>query len=222
MESYYSDKLSAERLRRVYDIATPRIKQYLEAEIDFVLENISPRDFVLETGCGYGRVLKRLCPEAGTVAGIDTSLNSLRLASREIRDRNLMLFCMDAVMMGFADDIFDLTACIQNGISAFGVAQTSLIKEAIRVTRPGGIVLFSSYSERIWNERLKWFHIQADEGLLGEIDYEKTGDGVIICKDGFRATTLAPTDFQKLTSALNVSCQIIEIDNSSLFCRIIV
>ena len=37
MPGYYSEKLSAERLQKVYRVATPRVKQYLAAEIDYVL-----------------------------------------------------------------------------------------------------------------------------------------------------------------------------------------
>ena len=43
---YYSEKLAAEKLRKVYAIATPRIRQYLDAEIHFVRERIRPT-----TGC---------------------------------------------------------------------------------------------------------------------------------------------------------------------------
>ena len=222
MDSYYSDKLSAEKLRQVYEIATPRIRQYLKAEIDFVLDNILSGDTVLETGCGYGRVIKELCPKARLAVGIDTSFGSIKLATNELHSENCMLFCMDAVSMGFADNVFDVTACIQNGISAFKANQTELIKEAVRVTHPGGIVLFSSYSENFWNDRLEWFKLQSNEGLLGIIDYEKTGQGVIICKDGFKATTVTSDDFLVLTSQLGINAEIIEVDNSSLFCRIIV
>jgi hypothetical protein len=36
-------------------------------------------------------------------------------------------------------------------------------------------MLFSTYCERFWEERLKWFEIQAQHGLIGEIDYHATG-----------------------------------------------
>jgi hypothetical protein len=52
MHGYYSEKLFAERLRKIYQIAPPRIKQYLEAEIDFILGKIKSSDIVLELGCG--------------------------------------------------------------------------------------------------------------------------------------------------------------------------
>ncbi|RLB21785.1 MAG: class I SAM-dependent methyltransferase, partial [Deltaproteobacteria bacterium] len=123
---------------------------------------------------------------------------------------------------GFRKRVFDRVVCIQNGISAFKVEPRRLVLEALRVTRPGGKVLFSSYSPRFWNERLEWFQRQAELGLLGEIDYEATGNGVIVCKDGFRATTFGAEEFLSLVSDLHVSPQITEVDGSSIFCEMTV
>jgi 2-polyprenyl-6-hydroxyphenyl methylase/3-demethylubiquinone-9 3-methyltransferase len=110
--------------------------------------------------------------------------------------------------------------CVQNGISAFGVDPIRLIQEAIRVTKPSGVVLFSSYAEQFWEERLKWFELQASAGLLGPIDYAATGNGVIVCKDGFRAATYGARDFEELLSGLDQDFRIEEVNESSLFCII--
>ena len=127
---------------------------------------------------------------------------------------------MDAVSSGLKDDIFDVVLCIQNGISVFNVDKLSLISESVRVTRPDGLVMFSTYSDKFWPYRLEWFEAQAKEGLLGEIDYEKTGDGIIVCKDGFKATTVSADEFRTLIKRLNLKAEIIEVDESSLFCEI--
>lgn len=221
MQGYYSQKLSAERLRLCYEVAPPRVKRYLEAEIEFVLERITPPALVLELGCGYGRVLQRLLAKAKTVVGIDTSHDSLQLARVMIGDTpSCHLFEMNAIELGFRNGQFDMVICIQNGISAFKVDQRKLIEEAMRVTRSGKKVLFSSYSERFWEDRLEWFRIQSNHGLIGEIDYDTTGDGVIVCKDGFRASTVGPDDFISLTSGFDVVPQTTEVDGSSIFCEI--
>lgn len=219
---YYSKKLSAERLRMAYEIASPRVKQYLNAEIDFVLERIKPGAKVLELGCGYGRVLQRLTTKAGLVTGIDTSLDSLLLARQTPGGMFFLLAVMNAVQTAIKDDRFDLTACLQNGISAFKVDPKDLIAEAVRVTRPGGTSLFSSYAAQFWPDRLEWFRHQADLGLLGEIDEDATGDGVIVCKDGFRATTIGPEDFEALVTELGLAPKITIVDGSSVFCEIMV
>lgn len=223
MKDYYSKKLSAERLRRVYELAPPRVRQYLEAEIQFVLDHIRPQARVLELGCGYGRVLQMLGTKTDRVIGIDTSYDSLIMArTRASNSFSPLLMVMEAAKLGFRDKCFDLVACIQNGICVFKVDQEELIRETLRVIRPGGRALFSSYSERFWHERLNWFQIQAENGLLGEIDEKATKNGVIVCKDGFRATTISPDDFRFLASKLGVTYTITEVDDSSIFCDIAV
>ena len=221
MSGYYAQKLAGERLNRVYEVAPPRVQQYLQAEIQYVTGKIDTGDIVLELGCGTGRIMPQLSFKAGTVVGIDTSRLSLLMGFVFTSEYSNCLFGeMDAVSLAFKDDIFDIVVCIQNGISAFKVNQRRLIEESVRVTKPGGIVLFSTYSEKFWEHRLRWFQIQSDAGLLGEIDYEKTRNGVIVCKDGFQATTLSSERFLSLTSGLPVRTEIIEVDESSLFCEI--
>jgi 2-polyprenyl-6-hydroxyphenyl methylase/3-demethylubiquinone-9 3-methyltransferase len=223
MNGYYDENLAAERLRAVYDLAPARTKAYLEAEIEFVLERVSPRMRVLELGCGYGRVLARLVERARETVGIDTSISSLRMAREYVGGaRRPLLAAMDAAATGFADRAFDLTICIQNGISAFHVDRAGLFKEAMRVTRSGGKVLFSSYAADFWKDRLEWFEIQSARGFIGPIDREATRDGVIVCTDGFRATTVTAEEFRALAAALGLEPLISEVDRSSLFCEVVV
>lgn len=222
MSDYYSRNLSAERLELCYKLAPPRIIRYLNAEIDFVKEKLNAEDFVLELGCGYGRVLKRIQPGRKHLFGIDNASNTLFYGrSSYIHSGSCFLSTMDAFSLGFKSGVFDTVFCIQNGISAFGKDPELLIKEAVRVTKNGGRILFSSYSDKVWNHRLQWFKIQADNHLIGEIDYNLTGNGTIVCKDGFRATTFNIEQFRMLTDKITGSVFFYEIDNSSIFCEII-
>ena len=188
MQGYYSARLSGDRLRKCYELAPPRVKQYLEAEIRFVLSKLRPSDSVLELGCGYGRVASRLAEVATQVVGIDTSLESLMLANEFAGPRSQCEFLqMDASALTFGRDAFDAIVCVQNGICAFAVDPEALVREAIRVLRPGGRAMFSTYAADFWPERLRWFEIQAAAGLTGPIDYDQTKNGTVVCKDGFRA-----------------------------------
>ncbi len=221
---YYVDDLSGARLRRCYEIASPRVRRYLQSEIDHVKSYVRSGDTILELGCGYGRVLAELVRSHARVVGIDISLPSLELARRyvpTIHTPACDVAAMDALSLAFPDGCFDITACIQNGISAFGVDRQRLIKEAVRVTRPGGTVLFSSYSDKFWEHRLEWFERQSEEGLLGEIDHTQTSNGTIVCKDGFVATTVTPAMFRSLTRDLDADVSIMEVDESSIFCVIV-
>lgn len=222
-QNYYAENLAAERLRTCYDLAPPRVKAYLEAEIDFVLQKTSSSMIVLELGCGYGRVLRRLIPQVRVAVGVDISFPSLRMARGFLgRTESLHLAQMDAAHLGFRDRAFDVTICVQNGISAFEVDQQRLLAEAVRVTRLGGTALFSSYSDGFWEDRLRWFEIQSAHGIIGTIDYQATGNGIIVCKDGFRATTVNAAGFGNFARVLGLAPNILEVDCSSLFCELTV
>jgi 2-polyprenyl-6-hydroxyphenyl methylase/3-demethylubiquinone-9 3-methyltransferase len=221
VKDYYNKNLAADRLRLVYQVAPPRGKQYLEAEIAFVLERISRSDAVLELGCGYGRVLERLAGKAKLAVGIDISEASLRVAAKDFKSiRNIRLLQMNAAMLAFADKSFDLVVCIQNGISAFHVDPKMLVSESLRVTKRGGLALFSSYSMKFWKDRLEWFRIQSEHGLVGEIDWDATREGEIVCKDGFHGTTYTADRFAAIVSELGLRGPINEVDESSLLCEI--
>ncbi|MCP4549945.1 MAG: class I SAM-dependent methyltransferase [bacterium] len=219
--SYYADNLAANRLRRCYELATPAVNRYLDDEIDFLRQHLNPKDRVLELGCGYGRIMRQVAADCELIVGIDTAPSNLRLGASYLADRdNCRLAIMNAINLALADATFDCVFCLQNGISAFHVDQAALITEALRVVRPGGKVLFSTYAAAFWSARLEWFRIQAAQGLIGEIDETATGQGTIVCKDGFTATTVDAAGFAKLTCNLTSEIEITEIRDSSLFCVI--
>ena len=218
---YYSEKLSAERLELCYMLAPPRVQQYLSAEIEYILSVIAPGSTVLELGCGYGRVLEQLATVSHLVYGVDTSFESLCLAQRRLASKtNVIIAGMDASEPAFAAATFDVVCCVQNGISSFHVDQRALLEVAVKITNPGGLVLFSSYAEEFWEHRLEWFRLQSKHGLIGEIDESATTDGTIVCKDGFTATTVAPAQFADLAHGLGADVTIDVVDGSSVFCVI--
>lgn len=215
---YYAGKLSADRLRECYRVAPPRVKQYLESESKFAASGLAPNDAVLELGCGYGRVSLELAGIARRVVGIDTSADSLTLArSLAGADSHCEFLEMDASDLDFEDASFDAVICVQNGICAFGVDSERLVREALRVTRPGGRTLFSTYAAEFWPHRLEWFEAQAEAGLVGALDRERTSGGTIVCVDGLRLGMLAPDELRELGSAVGREPRIVEVDGSSVF-----
>lgn len=220
MNQYYSNRLSAERLKMCYELAPPRTKQYLHEEIAHVQRNISATDSVLELGCGYGRVLEQIVDWCGSLTGIDLSFESLKMAKESASIQEVELIQMNAGLLAFADASFDVTVCIQNGLSAIKLDPKHLIEESVRVTRSGGLCMFSSYSESFWKDRVEWFRIQSENGLIGEIDWDRTRDGTIVCKDGFSATTLSPAKLARLVEDIEAEFRISEVDCSSLFLEI--
>ncbi|MBN8508421.1 MAG: class I SAM-dependent methyltransferase [Burkholderiales bacterium] len=222
MTQYYAQHLAADRLQRVYALAPPRAQRYLEAEILHLLALVRAGDTVLELGCGHGRVAERIAAVARQVVGIDVAEASLALARERAGElglgERLQYRQMDALALGFADGRFDLVACVQNGVCAFRVDAIALAREAWRVLAPGGLLVFSSYSDHFWPDRLDWFERQAEAGLLGALDREASRDGTIVCTDGFRSGRATPAQFGAIGAALGVPAVISEVDASSLWC----
>ncbi len=213
-KAYYAKKLSGIKLEKVYELASARVRRYLRAEIDLIASMLEPGLNILELGCGYGRVLSALAHRVEEAWGIDSSAESLALAAE--RYPNLRLRQMDAVHLEFEDDTFDLVFGVQNFISACKVEPQQLLLEAMQVAKPGGRVILTSYAPQFWPHRLEWFRTQADHGLLGEIDDVATGDGVIVCTDGFKATTFSLDDFKKLASLCKAEADFYTVDDSSV------
>lgn len=217
MQNYYAGKLNAAKLFQVYETGIGRVRQYLEAEIDFVRKDLQGHERILELGAGYGRIMKKLAPYAASIVGIDISEDSISFGKAYMEDTpNCSLLVMDAHNLDTKNE-FDVVICLQNGLSAMKGDPLDLVRRAMAALTPGGRAYFSSYSPRFWETRLAWFQEQASRGLLGEIDGEKTKDGRIVCKDGFTATTFSAGDLAELGDRVGCATRIEEVDESSLF-----
>lgn len=216
MDNYYASKLNSQSLFQVYETSIPRVKQYLAEEIDFVRKRLSGRERVLEIAAGYGRIVRELAPHCKFIMGMDISADNVELGKDYLKEfSNTGMVTMDVHDMRFDTD-FDVVLCLQNALSAMR-ADLTVIQNIVGLLSPGGIAYFSSYSNRFWDWRLKWFEEQARKGLLGEIDYERTKNGVIACTDGFKAFTHSPEDFKKIGDQIGLPYRIAEVDESSVF-----
>lgn len=216
MGNYYAESLNSQKLFQVYNTAISRIRQYFEAEIDFVRRQLTGRERVLEVGAGYGRIVRALAPSCASILGMDISPDSVILGKEYLKDfPNADMVEMDVHHMHF-DQSFDVTLCLQNALSAMR-ADDQVIQNILGLLSPGGTAFFSTYSANFWAWRIAWFQEQADKGLLGELDLEKTKDGVIVCKDGFRATTQTPEEYEAIGRASGLPYEVTEVDGSSLF-----
>lgn len=215
--NYYAQKLNSQNLFKVYETKIPRVKQYLDAEISFVRDSLTGSESILELGAGYGRIVKELAGNCKSIVGIDISDESVSLGKKYLKDiSNTKIMTMDANNLIFQEK-FHVILCLQNGLSAMKIKSSDWIERILGMVESGGKVYFSTYSEKFWKYRLMWFKEQAEKGLLGEIDLDKTKDGVIICKDGFRAITYTPKDLDIIGHLSGYEYKIHEVDESSVF-----
>ncbi len=212
MSDYYAQKLSGERLKRCYEIAPARVRRYLQAEVDFLGEGLVSGMSVLELGCGTARVLGALAGSGSRLVGIDNALPNLTLAAREFGS-TIGWILGDAHFLPFAPASFDLVFCVQNGPAAIGDGE-HLLAEALRVTAPGGRIIFSSYLDAFWEARLEWFRLQAAEGLLGAVNEDASGNGVIVCEDGLQLGRVSAEEFRAWFAPIEPI--ILKLEDSSL------
>ena len=216
-ENYYVKNLSAQKLYQVYQTRYPRVQQYVEAEMSFVKNQMYGTERVLELGAGYGRIMKEVASNCKEIVGIDISEDNVTFGQEYLKDTmNAKLIVMDAHKMQF-DEPFDVVLCLQNALSAMKTEPLAYVKKITALLAPAGRAFISSYSAKLWEHRLAWFHEQAEKGLLGEIDMEQTKDGVIIGKDGFRAITHTPEDMDAIGKASGLPYEVREVDESSIF-----
>jgi SAM-dependent methyltransferase len=95
---------------------------------------------VLELGCGTGLILSRLAPVAREAVGIDLSP---RMAEHA-RARGLEVHVGNLCDLPFESDRFDLTCSFK--VLAHVRDIEDAIREAARVTRPGGHLLLELYN----------------------------------------------------------------------------
>lgn len=95
---------------------------------------------VLELGCGTGRLLMRLAELAEEAVGVDISEG---MAAKP-RARGLDVRIGDICALPFDDDAFDLTCSFK--VLAHVQDVKAAIREAARVTRPGGHLVLELYN----------------------------------------------------------------------------
>jgi len=104
--------------------------------------NVGPGTRVLDVGCGSGLTLVLARQRGAVTTGLDISPGLLRIARGRLPDADLRAGDMES--LPFADGAFDSVT----GINAFQFAgdPRRALREAARVTRPGGRVVASLFA----------------------------------------------------------------------------
>ncbi len=114
---------------------------------------------VLEVGCGTGRFLLALGHEGGRAVGVDRDPAMLNFARRQTTQNLAGHFEWiegDALAIPFPDGVFDVV--FANTLLCFCKNPVAVIREMVRVCRPGGRVLIGElnpFSPCQWWRRLK-------------------------------------------------------------------
>lgn len=91
---------------------------------------------LLDAGCGTGVALAAAAARGATVAGIDASDGLLNVAHERVPRADLRLGDLEA--LPYQDDVFDVVTAFNS--VGFASDPVAALREAKRVTRPGGTV----------------------------------------------------------------------------------
>jgi SAM-dependent methyltransferase len=192
--SYQPNRITqspAERLKKCYDMASPGFLYDLHQEVNGIIGRLQPSDVAMHVGCGYGRIIPELARSAKFVFGIDSSRDHIRYGRGWLKNiHNSLILEMNAGEISFADCFFNKIICLQSSLSFFHKNPETIIKECLRVATDDGEIIIATYSEKYWDELLGWYEIKSKNGLIEEIDYEKTKPGHLVCRDGSSYVTI--------------------------------
>lgn len=168
-----------------YTAAPPRIRAALAEELAFLRRALRGVGRGLEIGCGDGRLLEALADTSTRWVGLDLMESYLRYArtGRQL-DPGTGLAAGRAGKLPFAEGSFDAVVCAQNTWGLLGEEKLPTLREAARVTRPGGKLLFVVYSEASVVPRTEWYMDMQRRGLMAPLDWASSGPELLVTEDG--------------------------------------
>lgn len=144
-------------------------ERYLIA--DPIMSSIAPQQnpLVLDVATGTGRLPLALLESPhfhGRVVALDLSRKMLTKASDKLKahDKRVSLIWGPAEDLPFPDDCFDVVTCLE--ALEFMINRQSVLKELVRVLRPGGQLLLSNRINTRWMPGKLW----TDQRLFEHLD----------------------------------------------------
>lgn len=141
-----------------------------KTESEFLMQTIhevnSPDVKVLDVACGTGRMFREVVKDERVIYyGVDTSSEMMAVLKQSAEDlkKNAWLFEGDATNLMYKDDTFDVTFSFHLTWHLPQELQEKMILEMIRVTKPGGYVVFDILNKNFIWEKVK--HLFGKEKL---------------------------------------------------------
>ena len=136
------------------------MKKLTQAVLDET--QLTPRSRVLQVACVYGDFSKRIARHLETSGSrldvVDVAPIQLKNVETKLRDqRNITVHHQDSSDLAFADQCFDQTVVYFLLHEQPAAVRRRTISEAVRVTRPGGKIVFVDYHAPRRSNPLRYF-----------------------------------------------------------------
>ncbi|SHO50019.1 Methyltransferase domain-containing protein [Desulfopila aestuarii DSM 18488] len=131
----------------IADIPEGLVKSFCGVGNPFTIKDIFPGSCLLDIGCGAGFdliVARRIVGDTGRVAGIDMTVEMLKMAGRNLTEMGIddvETRLVESEEIPYGDNTFDVV--ISNGVINLSPLKLDLLKEIFRVLRPGGRLQFA-------------------------------------------------------------------------------
>lgn len=207
--AFYQDSGRSDFLEVSYSVAPARIQRALAVEVEFLRGQVQGQGEALEVGCGNGRLLEALRQGRRRWVGVDLQPGFLlRARSKGSLGANPRLAAALAWGLPFADASFDVVVCAQNTLGLMGAGKPEALREAKRVTRPGGRLVFVVYSESSLVPRLEWYARMHRRGQMASIDWARSGPELLVTEDGHGSECFRRERLEQLFTAAGLAPEI--------------
>ena len=168
-----------------YAAAPPRIQAALVEELEFLRRVLQGSGRVLELGCGNGRLLEALRDCVSQWVGVDFLESYLRHARAQRRlAAGTALVAGRAPGLPFANAVFEVVVCAQNMLGLMGDQKLAVLREAKRIARPQGTLVFLVYSALSLVPRVEWYTEMHRRGMMAPLDWARSTPELLITEDG--------------------------------------
>ncbi|HOW37177.1 MAG TPA: class I SAM-dependent methyltransferase [Candidatus Pacearchaeota archaeon] len=173
---------------------------------------------VLDVACGTGRLLTEIIKSPRVIyTGLDTSPAMIKKLKEKNKSNRVKLVLADAAKMPFPNETFDVTFTYHLLWHIPLEDQNKIIKEMIRVTKKGGLIVFDSLNKNFLLEKVrKLFGLKTDLEMY-RVNYQKIK--MMIYPLNFKTDKLldAPIKNKILFRILNILNKFNKFLPSSLF-----
>ncbi|MCH8741553.1 class I SAM-dependent methyltransferase [Patescibacteria group bacterium] len=202
--------------KKVVKSHSPAIRSWIKKENLYLQKNIKKDSIVLDVGCGIGRNIKAIANIAKKIIGIDNNKRLFKEIKKSLsKFKNVKVFLEEAQRLHFKNNTFDYAICMGNTFGDFGEDKLKILKEMQRVTKKGGRIIISVYSEKALPIRLK-------EYKKAGMKLEKTSkDGTVVTEEGIITEQFSKRKLQKIFNKAGLNIKIIKLSSISYLCEAI-